>query len=308
MNLTLKYDKQILSDTAIVKRLFEEKKGKLVPLVMYVFTYGNRVSDSVEVKATLKQIAEKLGTSLSTLHRFKDELVALGVMKVSRGQHNSVWTIETTESVDTTETPVTSKESIVIDTGLGIDLGLDKDLKTLRKNKTLRKKKPTKSKESSISTLIAENGDNLQIVNLDDKSAKSPSIPVWVSETKEIGYKFPYPKAKHIWETAIWYWAKERYAKYGLDFKMTIPIYTKFLGQMKQTLSDIAKNGWESTKDFIDWYLNLSDPFYRKTEFAFDVMVSPHTISKYKNRSIAQGGKMVSGPEQRNGLEGVWLK
>lgn len=288
---------------------------KLLPLVSYLLENNG-------ITTTDMAIAKILRKSRATIIRHKEVLVASGVIKVDRGRYSSTWTVLNADVATSEPEKLQHLEQEVATSGLSdLNTTTSKATKINKSINTLslfnKESLNTLSKSNTLSVVKAndtkanvkrdkDKDDNVEKNKLRGKT-KSPSLPVEIKETLEVGHIFPYEK-EPVGRSVIWYWAVERYKKHKLNLLMTPDLFRTMILKLNRTLNRIWKNDFEKQKNYIDWYLNRTDDFTAKTtRFGFEFMVSTSCYNKYLADKDSNT-KIIFTEEQRKANTGRWIR
>lgn len=137
---------------------------------------------------------------------------------------------------------------------------------------------------------------------------KAPPVPSKVTDTLEIGHKFPYEKV-NLAVSALWYWGVNRHSRHGLDFFFTKESFKKLAVSFNRNIIPQIGKEWDKIVAYIDWYLVQKDGFIDKqTSWGPDYLTSTHALNKFTATKGDYQLKMITSDEERKQVKGKWLK
>ena len=118
-----------------------------------------------------------------------------------------------------------------------------------------------------------------EVFNLDNY----PLVSVLAKESIE----FP-RQGQPVHIAVVWYWAVERFRKYGYDTSFTAKTFAQAaIKYSKNIMKQLGKN-WEEQKKYVDWYLEqIRDDFIvKECKFNFNYFTSPHCLNKFFDAGV----------------------
>jgi DNA-binding GntR family transcriptional regulator len=169
----------------------------------------------------------------------------------------------------------------------------------------------SKQKTITADVVVQQRLKNNEILNQPaPEKSKSPSIPsdvgVNISEVVASDHAFPPYSRIGYNASAIWYWAMQRYVRYGLDFRFTQSLFRKMAVKYSRSLKGPLGTDWEVHKEHIDWFLDQTSDFIRReTKYGFDYMISGHCLNLRKEQE--GNDEFIDNNKQRR-TTGKWVK